>query len=637
MRKILFVLAIVYFAIVSASGQGDITISWLTSETFTESFGSGQATTVNAFMEFYEEDILNFNSQSKQIDSIKEILFHITPDYISTVSSCKVIIMQGNDISSAAEMASQIVPIDELLANWNTVILENPYGVDSSLRLYIGYQVTTTEKAYPISLSEGGNIKQSWSIAESKGSNVITDLGYNLTFLIKATAATKTSPENLLVLNSIDIKNYILLGDSLQVKGEIQNFGSNEINSFKASYEVNGQIVDIEEFTGLNINKNAKYSFSIPRYYVPTTAQGAQVFKVIISEPNGVVDTIKSYTQQTAKLKVYNELVDRIILHEGFTSSTCGPCVQGNVVLKSILNAKDYDKWACVKYQMNWPGVGDPYYTNESGIRRDLYSVSGVPYLIVDGVGYADDTRAYKSNFFDNLASVSAEAKMTGISTINNATITLDATIVPVSDFFTDTNLRFFAAIVEKRTTKNAKTNGEKEFLYVFKKFMTDANGDKLSGLALGAQKQVNYTYTFKGNYRLPANANSPINHNTEHSVEIFDNLMVVYWLQNMKTKEVYQAGKAAAYDGIIVALKDVNTQEIAVSVFPNPASEQLNIQSNVLFSRISIVNMLGQTVREIEVGKENYVMYVGDMAKGLYLLKIETPQGITTKKIQIK
>jgi hypothetical protein len=54
-----------------------------------------------------------------------------------------------------------------------------------------------------------------------------------------------------------------------------------------------------------------------------------------------------------------------------------------------------------------------------------------------------------------------------------------------------------------------------------------------------------NYTYTFKGNYRLPVNAGDPINHAQEHSVENFDNLMVVYWLQDVVTKEVYQSGKA--------------------------------------------------------------------------------------------
>jgi hypothetical protein len=133
---------------------------------------------------------------------------------------------------------------------------------------------------------------------------------------------------------------------------------------------------------------------------------------------------------------------------------------------------------------------------------------------------------------------------MKGTFTVNDKTVGLQVTITPVLEI-DNSNLRFFAAIVEKKTINNVATNGEHEFMYVMKKFMTNISGDIIDTLRLNDSVTTkDYSYTFNGNYRLPEDSRTPINHSIEHSVEDFNNLMVVYWLQNIVTKEVYQAGK---------------------------------------------------------------------------------------------
>jgi hypothetical protein len=84
------------------------------------------------------------------------------------------------------------------------------------------------------------------------------------------------------------------------------------------------------------------------------------------------------------------------------------------------------------------------------------------------------------------------------------------------------------------------------------KKFMPDANGITLGHLAANETVTVEQTWEFKGNYRLPANAlpSNIINHDIEHSVEDFDNLMVVAWVQNISTKIVFNS--CTAEKGII-------------------------------------------------------------------------------------
>jgi hypothetical protein len=258
-------------------------------------------------------------------------------------------------------------------------------------------------------------------------------------------------------------------------------------------------------------------------------------------------------TQDTAFTGMF-DIIQRMVLHEVFTSSTCGPCNHGNARLKSVLNqVNDDTKWVCIKYQYSFPALGDPYFTTEGNTRGTFYGgIYAIPTLVGDG-GYGSAYNgipgAYSISDFNNMSAVSAIASMTASVTVDSIskTVTLSQmTINPVTNM-NNPNLRFFAAIVEKKTVNNAKTNGETEFLYVMKKFLTNINGDVIDSLEENKPITLNdYTYTFNGNYRLPVFATSrdTINHNIEHSVEDFNNLMVVYWLQDIVTKEVYQAGK---------------------------------------------------------------------------------------------
>ena len=70
---------------------------------------------------------------------------------------------------------------------------------------------------------------------------------------------------------------------------------------------------------------------------------------------------------------------------ESFTSSTCGPCVAGNVNVSNVLSGFNNSDYSLLKYQMSWPGSGDPYYTAEGGDRRNYYGVNAVPDFILDG------------------------------------------------------------------------------------------------------------------------------------------------------------------------------------------------------------------------------------------------------------
>lgn len=229
----------------------------------------------------------------------------------------------------------------------------------------------------------------------------------------------------------------------------------------------------------------------------------------------------------------------RTVLLEGFTSSSCAPCVSGNQNLKNVME-ENQGRYALVKYQMNFPGAGDPYYTSEAGVRYSFNGVSGVPWLRLDGnngMHTGDLTNTYLKNLQANPAYMDLDVEYH----LEGKKIFAKATIDPFIDFSGD-NLRLFIAIVESITHENKTTNGERDFIQVMKKFMPDTNGIPIGNLTANVPFVVEQEWEFKGNYRCPPNSSSPINHDIEHSVENFDNLTIVAWVQNTQSKVSHQA-----------------------------------------------------------------------------------------------
>ena len=98
------------------------------------------------------------------------------------------------------------------------------------------------------------------------------------------------------------------------------------------------------------------------------------------------------------------------------------------------------------------------------------------------------------------------------------------------------------------------------------KKMLPNASGYVINPLQSGVQQNYDFSYTFQGSYTLPADANSPVNHMIEHTVEDFDNLGIAVWIQDVVTKEILQSTAATL-------VTNVNENKIAQNnfmVFPN-------------------------------------------------------------------
>jgi len=622
MRKFIFVFVMTVYAF-SVKAQ-DIVIHWLDSETKASAFGNGsRGDTVAAYMEFYQEDLMTFKTTGKSIVGINQIQFHIDDAAYTSVSGCRVIVLQGNALATATEVHSQVVASWQ--KKWNVVNLDTTVIVDPAKKLYIGYEVMTSAKSWPMTVANGSDEKQAW-FTHGNGStimNVLEDYGYS--FLIKARATTSVAPNDLMRFSSLDMSLYMVMGERL--KGTVVNVGGNTITSFKVDYTVDGNPLATETYN-VNLQPGQTYQFIHPS----VTFNAAKPFSVMatVSKPNNASNGIIGTATRNQRTLVASEKTQRVVLHEVFTSSTCPPCKGGNERLTAVLDAVAKDKWACIKYQYNFPNTGDPYYTSECATRANFYGgIYSVPNMKGDGNQFDEHPGYYDIPTFNQLSNATALAvardARAGID-VNAKKVTFSVTLDPKINA-NNPNLRFFAAVVEKSTVKNVKTNGETVFNYVMKKFMTSANGDPINTFAINTAIPVNLDYTFNGDYRLPANAGSPINHSIEHSVENFWCLMVVYWVQDIVTKDVYQAGKADPYPTISVTEADATS---SVVIYPNPARENVNILTEAPVREVSIINMLGQ-----KMGVYNNVatIPVSQLAKGIYMITVRTDNGVSNHK----
>ena len=72
----------------------------------------------------------------------------------------------------------------------------------------------------------------------------------------------------------------------------------------------------------------------------------------------------------------------------------------------------------------------------------------------------------------------------------------------------------------------------------------------------------------------------------------------------------------------------------LEIALFPNPATNILNITSSETISEIEIVNALGQIVYRAEVNGENVVCDVEGLTAGVYVVRIRHFDKLSERKL---
>jgi hypothetical protein len=444
-------------------------------------------------------------------------------------------------------------------------------------------------------------------------------------------------PDNDPELTSINIPAYSPKNSNVSIKGLITNYGKTSLSSFKLKYAVDGGAEVTMQLSGLNIAPNGgTYAFTHNAPY-STPNIGTKNIVVSVSDPNAGVDGDETNNSKSGSFTIVNSTVPRKVLHEIFTSSTCPPCKPGNENLKSVLDFKVGD-WTTIKYQVNFPGTGDPYYTSEVASRFSYYGASFAPWLTIDGSnnwGAASaNANSYTEAMFDAKKAVPSLVSITANYTLSGKAVTVSGNVTPVQGF-TNSNLKLRIAIVEKVTSRNVKNNGETEFNAVMKKMLPNATGTTIS-LAAGTAVPYTQTFTFPGNYRLPADGQAAniINLATENSVEEFGNLYAIVFLQDDADKTVWQSETSTPLGPMSVT--EIN--ELGLNVYPNPTKGNFTVTFGGTHSNgtLRILDMNGKEVLTQEVNSLNGDINCENLSNGLYFVELTVAGKTATKKLNI-
>lgn len=506
----------------------------------------------------------------------------------------------------------------------NNIYIVDQRNANGTLAATVGVQVNST-----IAYSVAG----SPSVGHLSGNDPSAADNFYYSFL--------PGPQPSYDMAGLAIKNSAYLSNAsapFTLQAEFANFGSQTITSATINYKVNGGATVSAPLTGLNIGSFANVTLNHPTAWNP--GLGTYNVEMWLSNLNGNADEKTSNDMAAKQIIIVANLTPRKPLMETFTSSTCPPCVPANTNMEQIFAANP-GEYVSIKYQMSWPGTGDPYYTLEGLTRRQLYGITAVPWMLIDG-GWNENGNSLTQGIFDQYQQVPAFVNLGATYTVNGNTKTVTGTVTinPLANV--SGNLNLFIAIKENRTTQNIKSNGETEFFQVMKKMVPNGDGEPLvGGLTAGTPITKNFTYTFNGNYTLPPNATAPVDNNTAHTVEEFFDLSVAVWIQNMTTKEVLQAanGVQTQYIGI-----DETGVANSLSVYPNPAADvayvSVNMENNA-DANISMINTLGQVVlaktANLESGSNKIELNTSDLASGVYFVQVEIAGNVETVKLSVK
>ncbi len=242
------------------------------------------------------------------------------------------------------------------------------------------------------------------------------------------------------------------------------------------------------------------------------------LFIVIIS-----LFIISSIDAQQVQTKISKKgtsiLIPKKPLMEDFTSSTCHPCAVLNEDL--IPWAEEHEgEFMLLKYPVNWPGVGDPYYTSEIGNRVDYYNVTGVPSVHINAT-YAGWQFEDIIPYYEAALNEESSFDIASSFSMSGSQITINTHILAYAEY---DDLKVHTVVFEKTTEGNIGTNGETEFHHVVMKMLPSFSGAEADFL-----EYESYDFSQTANLSLTY-------------IEDFNDLGVVIFIQNDLDMEVYQS-----------------------------------------------------------------------------------------------
>lgn len=311
-------------------------------------------------------------------------------------------------------------------------------------------------------------------------------------------------------------------------------------------------------------------------------------------------------------MEIMEGVVFKKPLYEEFTSSTCGPCALQNPPLDAVLAGNPLTH-SLIKYQVDWPGMGDPYYIPECRLRTQYYENLTAPKLYINSKPQwvAGMTQKVYNTHQGILATINIEIATAVI--LDDNTVIVEANITALEA--AAAGLKAHIAIVQKTTTGNTGTNGETEFHNVLMKMLPDADGTTLEAMNAGDMVTLSETYNMSGTF-----------------MEDPSDLLAVIFVQDDNDRTVLQS--EMAHISITTEIENNPLNQNTVTIYPNPSSDRIYLNADLKIDELTIFNLMGQLVHKSAPNASILSVDVKGWTPGIYLFKVRSEHNSMVKRI---
>lgn len=456
----------------------------------------------------------------------------------------------------------------------------------------------------------------------------------NLIFAYELSGGTAAFTYDMEMME-LDIPFYAALNDDIDIMGKAKNRGSETITSFDVSYTIDGGAAEVYSVTGVNIATGAIYDFTHGTP-VSFSVEGSYAIEVTIENLNGNVDENPSDNTMTQSVGVVPFIPVKKVFGEEATGTWCGWCPRGAVALDYMAET----------YPENWIGVavhnGDPMVNAvyDAGIAPHI---GGYPNGLVDRAVGGINPSDFEDNYFTRIDAITPATLEISVVDWDESTREL---IFDVSSEFVvgiNSELRFNAIIAEDSlygTSSNwAQANyysggdygvmggfellanpvpaDQMKYDHVAREILGGWDGTPNSlPTTISAGDIVSHTYT----YTVPADIR-------------IDKMTIIGLLIDQSTGEVLNAN--STHIELNVGIEEVTESDLIV--YPNPATDHINIAADMEIQSMTVYNNVGQVVFVKSIESNSYKLNTNNFKNGLYVIQLETENGTITKRIVIE
>ncbi len=440
-------------------------------------------------------------------------------------------------------------------------------------------------------------------------------------------------------------------GTSVSVTGQLINYGSSNVNSYRLNYMINNGPVQSQNYSGQNIGNNVIRNFTHNISWTPTGAGSFSNLKVWADSINGVADM--NNTNDTLDENIFvnqGTAGTKKSFIEEYSTAPCGYCPNGTYVMDTILtNHHDI------------LGV-----THHAGYLTDAMTIAasstlatefapGAPYASFDRVEWPGEF--YPSSGNRNVWSSRAVTRLntptpvnvslstTWASSTRMLSISVDANFV---DYAYPGDLRISVFVIEDSVTGTGSGYDQTNYYNTTTGSPFFGRGNPMVGYAHRHVLRAVPSSTWGTSGIIPSNpapgqtfSNSyqyivPVGYNENKMSAI---AFVNYYDANGR-REILNAEE---HENITVGLKEIQKKSVQqISVYPNPSLGLTAAHFNLLNEdrvSLSVINMIGENIFSIEsqnytAGEHALFFDTANLPAGIYNVTLQTSNGAISQKL---